>query len=129
MKLPDDMIETFDSISCLHAIEHFGLGRYSDPIDYHGYLKGIANITKMLKSEGLFYFSVPIGEQRIEFNAHRVFSVSYILELMQKDFTIDSFSYVDDEGHLLKNVELTQAEVARNFGCDYGCGIFILRKK
>ena len=30
-----------DSLSCLHAIEHFGLGRYSDPIDVDGHNKGI----------------------------------------------------------------------------------------
>jgi hypothetical protein len=30
-----------DSLSCLHALEHFGLGRYGDPIDPRGHEKGI----------------------------------------------------------------------------------------
>ena len=29
-----------DSLSCLHAIEHFGLGRYGDPINPQGHLLG-----------------------------------------------------------------------------------------
>ena len=28
-----------DSLSCLHALEHFGLGRYGDPIDAYGHVK------------------------------------------------------------------------------------------
>jgi hypothetical protein len=46
MELPPDLIDYCDSISSLHAIEHFGLGRYGDPIDYFGHLKAINNITK-----------------------------------------------------------------------------------
>src|ERR1035437_7492705 len=61
MQLPVDMTNAFDSISSLHAIEHFGLGRYGDPIDYNGHIKAIENITAMLKTGGTFYFSVPIG--------------------------------------------------------------------
>lgn len=73
MELPAGMVNYCDSISSLHAIEHFGLGRYGDPIDYFGYLKALQNIAKIVKTGGTFYFSVPIGPQRIEFNAHRVF--------------------------------------------------------
>ena len=75
MQLPKNMIDYCDSISDLHSIEHFGLGRYGDDIDYNGYLKAIENIYSMLKRNGKFYFSVPIGSQRIEFNAHRVFGI------------------------------------------------------
>ncbi len=129
MQLPDDMINAYDSISSLHAIEHFGLGRYGDPIDYNGYEKAIINITKILQTGGIFYFSVPIGPQRIEFNAHRVFSVRFLLDLFKNCFTLNSFSFVDDNGDLFENVELTQIEINRNYGCHYGCGIFELIKK
>lgn len=117
-----------DSISSLHAIEHFGLGRYNDNIDYMGYEKGLNNIYKMLKAGGKFYLSLPIGPQRIEFNAHRVFSVKYILEMINKKYFIDSFSYVDDQGDLVENVLLSEADINNNFGCNYGCGIFELTK-
>lgn len=118
-----------DSISCLHAIEHFGLGRYNDPIDSQGHIKGIVNIYKMLKKSGIFYLSAPIGPQRIEFNAHRVFSLLYLLDLLKDRFDIVSFSYVDDKGFLYENVSLSENIIHSNAGCWYGCGIFELIKK
>lgn len=62
-----------DSLSCLHALEHFGLGRYGDPINPLGYQRGIANMAQLLQPGGTFYLSTPIGEERVEFNANWVF--------------------------------------------------------
>ena len=119
-----------DSISSLHAIEHFGLGRYGDSIDLNGHIKAIENIYKCLKPGGIFYFSVPIGPQRIEFNAHRVFSVSYLLNLFREKYDLVSFSFVNDAGDLILNQPTDKPEeVSGNFGCVHGCGIFELRKK
>ena len=117
-----------DSVSSLHAIEHFGLGRYGDKLDYNGHLKGLKNIYEMLKEGGKFYFSVPIGKQRIEFNAHRVFAVGPLINLLQDQYRIDSFSYVNDEGNLFKDVALNPEDIENNYGCTYGCGIFELTK-
>lgn len=117
-----------DSISSLHAIEHFGLGRYNDPIDYLGHEKGIDNIAKMLTNSGIFYFSVPIGLQRINFNAHRVFSISYLLKFLSKNFSLKSFSFVDDSGIFHPNISLDCQLIESNCGCYYGCGIFELIK-
>lgn len=128
MKPAEGMINYCDSISSLHAIEHFGLGRYGDPVDYFGHLKALKNITSILKKGGVFYFSVPIGKQRIEFNAHRVFSVKYLLGLFEKDYSLVSFSYVNDAGDFFEKIELSDGDVSANFGCSYGCGIFKLLK-
>ncbi len=128
MSLPKKYINYCDSISSLHAIEHFGLGRYGDSIDYFGHVKAIENITLMLKSGGVFYFSAPIGKQRIEFNAHRVFSIRYLLGLFEKNYSVNSFSYVDDGGLLHENIAVGEG-VENNFGCVWGCGIFELIKK
>lgn len=117
-----------DSISCLHAIEHFGLGRYGEPVDVNGYRKGLNNIYKMLKSGGRFYFSTPIGEQRIEFNAHRVFSVGFLLSLFKDNYELKSFSFVDDNNNFHPEVKLNDEDIKNNFGCTYGCGIFELQK-
>ncbi len=128
MKLPSDLINYCDSISSLHAIEHFGLGRYNDPIDYWGHLKAIKNITTILKKGGCFYFSTPIGPQRIEFNAHRIFSLEYLISVFSADFSIKSFSYVNDLGDFYEDAELTLENIKSNFGCQHGCGIFTLIK-
>jgi SAM-dependent methyltransferase len=117
-----------DSLSCLHVLEHFGLGRYGDTLDADGHKKGIANIAKILKKKGIAYISVPIGKQRIEFNAHRVFSIQYLLDLFEEYFEIQSFSYVDDCGILFKEVTLTKEMIENSCKCNFGCGIFILRK-
>ena len=117
-----------DSVSSLHAIEHFGLGRYGDKLDYDGHLKGLSNIYKMLCKGGKFYFSVPIGRQRIEFNAHRVFSLNYLIKLLEENYRIDSFSYVNDKGDLFIDTPLNAQGIENNYSCDYGCGIFELTK-
>ncbi|MGF1926313.1 MAG: DUF268 domain-containing protein, partial [Bacteroidia bacterium] len=129
MQLPSNLLNYCDSISSLHAIEHFGLGRYGDPINYNGHLRAIENIGKILCPGGTFYFSVPIGQQRIEFNAHRVFSIRYLIEILGSNFSIEEFSYVDDSGIFFENVAMTNELVNTNFGCNYGCGIFILKKQ
>jgi len=129
MQLPDNMRECCDSLSSLHAIEHFGLGRYGDPIDIDGHLKAINNLHLMLKPNGKFYLSVPIGRQRIDFNAHRVFNITYLLEILNDKFRIDFFHYVDDRGDLFENAILTKESITSNFKCNYGCGIFELTKK
>lgn len=118
-----------DSVSCLHALEHFGLGRYGDRIDYRGHLVGWENIGKMLKKEGKLYFSVPIGEQRIEFNAHRVFSLTYLMKMIEEPYRLDAFSFVNDAGDLIRNPAMTPEALRGNFGCRYGCGIFELTKR
>ncbi|MHB8829801.1 MAG: DUF268 domain-containing protein [Syntrophales bacterium] len=118
-----------DSLSCLHALEHFGLGRYGDPVDYEGHLVGWQNMSRMVKQGGKFYFSVPIGEQRIEFNAHRVFSLSYLLNLIEPYYLIDSFAYISDSGDFIAEAALDDAAVKSNFGCHYGCGIFELTRR
>lgn len=128
MSPPPGMSDYCDSLSCLHAIEHFGLGRYGDPIDFEGHLKGLNNLHTIVNSGGILYFSCPIGPQRIEFNAHRVFSLSYLLSLFKGKFEIHSLSVVDDSGDLHENVTLTDEALAANFGCQYGCGIFELKK-
>ncbi len=117
-----------DSLSCLHALEHFGLGRYGDRIDYRGHLTGWENLYKMLSIGGKLYFSVPIGEQRIEFNAHRVFSLPYLLKMIDGRYRLDAFSYVDDAGQLVGDPEMQAGDVQKSFSCRYGCGIFELTK-
>ncbi len=128
MNVPSTLYEYTDSLSSLNVIEHFGLGRYGDPIDVNGHLKGLENMHKVLKKGGKFYFSTPIGPQRIEFNAHRVFSLEYLLKIFEPNYTVDFFSYVDDGGDLHENVKFSDEKMKSNFGCRFGFGIFEMTK-
>lgn len=127
--IPSELEGYCDSLSCLHALEHFGLGRYGDPVNYDGYLLGLENLHKILKKDGLLYLSVPIGKQRIEFNAHRIFSIEFILKLIEPDFLLENFSYVDDNGDLHENISLESKDASSSFNLDYGCGIFEMKKR
>lgn len=81
MSPSDLLVEYCDSLSCLHALEHFGLGRYGDPIDPHGFAAGLAHMAKILQTGGTFYLSVPVGQERVEFNAHRIFDPRSLVRL------------------------------------------------
>jgi SAM-dependent methyltransferase len=128
-ELPPSLVACCDSLSCLHALEHFGLGRYGDPIRFDGHLRGFDNLARMLEPDGKLYLSVPIGPQRIEFNAHRVFAIAEVLRMAEPGFVLDSFSFVDDAGRLHEDAPLDARLVASNADCLYGCGIFEFTKK
>ena len=117
-----------DSLSCLHAIEHFGLGRYGDPIDIQGHIKGIENLIKLLEPGGRLYISFPIGKaDEVHFNAHRVFHPRSILDFhcVKKSLRLLQFDFVDDHGDLHEEVELEN--VTDNIS--YGCGIYSFERK
>jgi hypothetical protein len=124
-----NLLEYYDSVSCLHALEHFGLGRYGDDLDYYGYRKGFQAISKIVSRGGVFYLSVPMGPQRIEFNAHRVFSLSYLRKMCEPQYEIGRFSYVDDAGNLFEGAPLDSPAANRNYDCHYGLAILELIKK
>jgi SAM-dependent methyltransferase len=127
---PDALPEGYaDSVSCLHALEHFGLGRFGDPIDYNGHLRGWQNLVRLLEPGGILYLSVPMGPQRVEFNGQRVFSFDYLVSLARtSNLTMAGFSYVDDTGELHADEQIRPLDASNNFGCKVGCGIFEFQK-
>lgn len=126
--LPEDLYEYCDSVSCLHALEHFGLGRYQDTIDLEGHLKGFESLYGILKKDGLLYLSFPIGRERIEFNAHRVFDVCTPLNWIKGRMELLKFSYVDDEGNFFKDIDIKDMEEVSRQEMSYGCGIYVFKK-
>lgn len=112
--------ESTDSLSCLHAIEHFGLGRYGDPIDPQGHITGFNNMIRMLKPGGTFYISFPIGTKtEVFFNAHRVFHPKDILSWPRDAgaLRLARFDYVDDAGDLHQNADIERINPKVRFGC------------
>lgn len=66
--------EQVDVVTSLHAIEHFGLGRYGDKLDYYGDRKAVAEFARVLKRDGYLMAGVPTClKSRIEFNGQRVY--------------------------------------------------------
>lgn len=112
-----------ESVSCLHAMEHFGLGRYGDPINPQAIELFAQSLSRVIKTNGKLYLSVPIGRERVEFNAHRVFNPQTILDLYE-DFDLVSFSAVNDNGEFLEAAEATNFKTA-----EFSCGLFEFKKK
>ncbi len=128
MNLKSEFHNITGSLSCLHALEHFGLGRYGDRLDFDGWRKGLAGLKTMLRPEGILYLSVPTGyRQRYEFNAHRVFSLPFLRDELLKDFRIISASFVLDDGNLVRDIDFHGPLADSSFDSDYGCSIWILQ--
>jgi len=124
---PHHQREITDSLSCLHAIEHFGLGRYSDPIDVNGHIKGITNLVQLIKPHGMLYISFPIGKKdEVHFNAHRVFHPLSIFEYpsVKQHLELIKFDFVDDLGDL--HLDCKPEEILGKVV--YGCGIYTFQK-
>jgi hypothetical protein len=84
----------------------------------------------MLQPAGTLYFSVPVGPQRVEFNAHRVFSVPWLLNnLIDRTYDVRDFALVDDAGELVTGLDVRGVEAENSFGVKLGCGIFELQKR
>ncbi len=123
------LVDYCDSISCLHALEHFGLGRYGDPIDPLGYAAGLENMSTILRTGGIFYLSVPIGLERVEFNAHRVFKPQEIVRSGKDNgLRVIEFAWI---GPSLTITQSTDLEQDLNELCnhDYALGIFTFIKQ
>ena len=111
-----------DSVSSLHAAEHFGLGRYSDPIDPMACFKFMSALQRVLAPGGRLYFSVPIGRERVEFNAHRVFAPKTVLNSFSS-LRLVSFSFVGDDGQIYEDVDALRIPE-----CELACGLFEFTK-
>lgn len=111
--------DSVGSLSCMHVVEHVGLGRYGDKIDPEADLNAIGELSRVLATNGNLFFVVPVGQPRIEYNAHRIYSyeqiVSYFPKLSLKEFTL----IPENNGDIVPFASKEQADKER-----YGCGCF-----
>ena len=121
--------ESTDSLSCLHALEHIGLGRYGDSLDPDGWERGLESLAKMLKTDGILYLSVPTGvTQRVEFNSQRVFQISALINRLRADFIVERLCLISESGLLteIENQDLlfeSQIKISENY-----CSVWELRR-
>jgi SAM-dependent methyltransferase len=106
------------SLSSLHVIEHVGLGRYGDPLDPEGTRRAAGELERVLQPGGRLFLSVPVGRERVCFNAHRVHAPRTIQSFLP-GLRLHSFSLVDDAGRFREDAPFEDAA-----HLDYGCGMF-----
>jgi len=115
-----------DSLSCLHVIEHFGLGRYGDKIDPQAHIIAFRKILQILKSRGILYISFPVCTKgKTFFNMERRFDPNEIFE-WSKDFELIKFDLIDDQEQIFLNYDLKKINDNK---IENGCGIYTLIKK
>jgi hypothetical protein len=121
LHFPNDSIA---SLSCMHVIEHIGLGRYGDPLDPDGDLKAIGELVRVLAPGGDLLVATPVGLPRVAFNAHRIYDheefAGYFapLELVE-------FALIEERGEGGLIAAPPPERVRQE---SYGCGCFWLRK-
>lgn len=113
---------SIQSLSCLHVIEHIGLGRYGDPIDPEGSKKAARELERVLGRGGRLYLSLPVGRERVCFNAHRVHAPESAIRYFES-MNLLEFSYVSDTGSFLERQSVQDAN-----GSDYACGMYVFEK-
>lgn len=117
--------DSIPSLSCMHTVEHIGLGRYGDKIDPEGDLKAISELKRVVKPGGDLLFVVPVGIPRIQYNAHRVYSYDMIKNYFS-NFELVNYSLIPDNAidvGIINNAEKTQTDNQK-----YGCGCFWFKK-
>lgn len=117
---------SIESLSALCSLEHFGLGRYGDPIDPEACFKAFKSIQRVVKPGGYIYIALPIGKDRVCFNAQRVFNPSTVI----REFplcSLEEFSVIDASYNpaLLENCDLQKYHNAKQ----WHMGLFVFKRK
>lgn len=115
---------SIESVSCMHTIEHIGLGRYGDKIDPDADLRAFEELKRVVRSGGHLLIVVPLGKPVIRFNAHRIYSFEMIEGIFNREFECREFSFIDDLGRY--NINADSKNVKRS---EFGCGCFWFIKK
>lgn len=125
----DNYMNYCDSMSCLHALEHFGLGRYGDKVNVNGYKLGLLNMTKLLKQNGTFYLSTPVGIEKVAFNAHRIFNPIELKSILGDiGFELKEFAWFSDDKKIVRSDDI-DFDINRLSQAPYALGIFTFVKQ
>lgn len=114
--------QSVESLSCLHVIEHVGLGRYGDCLDADACWNAMRELERVIVSGGRFLMTVPVGKPAVYFNANIVFAAHDIVRAM-KGLQLREFSLIQDDGTYIENTSLSRAS-----DMSYGLGMFDFRR-
>jgi len=113
-----------ESMSCMHVLEHIGLGRYGDEIDLEGDLVAAKELERILSPNGTFLFVVPIGKPSLKYNAHRIYSHEMVINMFPKLKLIDwAIIKENDTNGYINNYDISKIQED-----DYSCGCFHFTK-
>lgn len=115
-----NLFEKYDSVSSLHAVEHFGLGRYSDTLDPEGHVIGLLNMSNCVRVGGSFYVSYPTGDNIIEFNSQRVLNPDWAIQILRTNFEVLEMLLIPWRGSPVRIADLNEIP-----SDSYGCAILI----
>jgi hypothetical protein len=116
--------QSLESISCMHTIEHIGLGRYGDPLDAEGDTQALAELQRVVSTNGSLLLVVPVGKPRIQFNAHRIYD-PLMIENALDELSLVSWAVLPDD-HSLGLIEQPGRELVLDQ--KYACGCFWFRR-
>ncbi len=123
--------QKYQSISCLHVIEHVGLGRYGDKIDPEGHIKSIYRLSSMLTVDGTLYLSHPtsmIGS--VCFNAHRLIPLREAYQVFcEAGLDVKSLLIIDDIGNPGITLKPSDIDYTYNFNLSNGLAVWILKRQ
>lgn len=115
------------SLSCLHVLEHIGLGRYGDNIDPYGVQKACRELERILAKDGFIYISMPIGMSRVQFNAQKIHTIEEVMNLFPR-LTLVEFAMVDNDGNFNDSLSIEQVSYTSHGRSDFALGCFIFTK-
>lgn len=119
LPLPDESVQ---SLSCLHVVEHIGLGRYGDVVDPLGAEKALKELQRVLARGGQLLVSMPVGRERVEFNAQRIWDPEKPLHILSSLELVD-FKAVDDQGSFQEEVQPCNFSASK-----YACGLYCFKR-
>lgn len=112
------------SLSCMHVIEHIGLGRYGDPINPHGDREAAKELMRVLAPGGHLIIVVPLAERaHVRFNGHRIYDLNRVWSMFE-GLELEEFTFLNEK----RNNKFTRhASIDDIVGSHYGCGCFVFR--
>lgn len=96
----------FDCIVSISSIEHDGLGRYGDPLNPWGDREAIQKMKGMLNEGGLVFLSVPVGQDWLFWNAHRIYGRKRLALLLKTWEVIDSSGFSEADYNRVPGTEI-----------------------
>ena len=115
---------SIECLSCMHVIEHVGLGRYGDDINLHDDKNAANELIRVLSKNGFLLVVLPLGEKsKIRFNAHRIYSFDIVINMFNS-LSLKEFSFYNDKTNEFKKNALPSDIM----GSEYGCGCFVFQK-